>query len=81
MKSKEIQEHNKNRIEAITHFLKWYRINNQFSQQELSEYSGVHRNTIVQYESNCPKNLTLVTIFKIADALELDINQIFMDIE
>ncbi len=81
MKPKEIQKHNKERLKVISGFLKWYRINNGISQQELSENSGVHRNTIVRYESNCPRNLTLITIFEIADALEVDINQIFMEIE
>jgi DNA-binding XRE family transcriptional regulator len=77
---KEIEQHNNERLKAVTSFLKWYRINSGFSQLELSECSGVHRNTIVRYESNCPRNLTLLTVFEIADALELDINQIFLEI-
>ena len=73
---KDIQEHNRERLRAVQAFLKWYRINSGFNQQELSEYSDVHRNTISRYESCSPKNLTLLTIFEIADALELDVNQI-----
>ena len=76
---KNIQKHNKERLQAITSFLKWYRINSGISQNKLSEYSGVHRNTIVRYESSIPKNLTLLTILEIADALEIDVNQIFMN--
>lgn len=78
---KEIQQHNKQRLKAVTNFLKWYRINSGYSQQELSEYSDIHRNTIVRYESHNPENITLLTIFEIADALELDVNQIFLEIE
>jgi len=78
---KEIQEHNEDRLQTVQSFLKWYRINSGLSQQELSENSGVHRNTILRYESSIPNNLTLLTIYEIADALELNINQIFQDID
>lgn len=78
---KEIQQHNKDRLLAVQSFLKWYRINSGLSQKELSENSGIHRNSIVRYESSIPKNLTLLTLFEIADALELDVNQVFLEIE
>ena len=78
---KEIQEHNMERLQAVQSFLKWYRINSGYSQQMLSECSDVHRNTILRYESGSPANLTLLTVFEIADAFELDVNQIFMEIE
>lgn len=78
---KEIQQHNFDRLQAVTSFLKWYRINSGLTQQELSEHSDIHRNTIIRYESHIPNNLTLLTVFEIADALELDINQIFLEIE
>lgn len=69
------------RLLAVTSFLKWYRINSGLSQMELSEKSGIHRNTIVRYESSIATNLNLLTVFTIADALELDVNQIFLEIE
>jgi len=78
---KEIQPQNKDRLLAVQSFLKWYRINSGYSQQELSEFSEVHRNTISRYESQSPSNLNLLTVFAIADALELDVNQIFLEIE
>ena len=78
---KKIQEHNKERLKAVSGFLKWYRINNGYSQQELSESSGVHRNTIVRNESTVPANLTLLSTFEIADALDISINELFLDIE
>jgi transcriptional regulator with XRE-family HTH domain len=81
LQMKEIQEHNKERLKAVQSFLKWYRINSGLNQHELSDYSDVHRNTISRYEACSPKNLTLLTVFEIADALELDVNQIFLEIK
>lgn len=78
---KQVQQLNKERLLYVTKFLKWYRINSGYSQLELSEYSNIHRNTIVRYESDNPENLTLLTILKIANALELDIKQLFLEIE
>lgn len=77
---KEIQEHNKERLQAITSLLKWYRINSGLTQQELSENSDIHRNTILRYESSIPTNLTLLTVFEITDALELNLNTLFEEI-
>lgn len=77
---KEIEQHNKERLQAVTNFLKWYRINSGLTQQELSQFSNYSRSTIATYETN-PHNLTLLTVFEIADTLELDINQIFLEIK
>ena len=78
---KEEEQHNLERLYAVTLFLKWYRINSGYTQEELSHYSGIHRNTIIRYESCNPENLTLLTLFKICDAFEgLNIKQIFLDI-
>ena len=80
VKTKEIEKHNKERLQAVSGFLKWYRINSGYSQQELSECSGVHRNTIIRLESGNPVNQNLMTVYKIADAMEIDVNQIFLEI-
>ena len=77
---KEIEQHNKERLKAVTNFLKWYRINSGLTQHELGLSSNYSRSTIATYETN-PHNLTLLTIFEIADALELDINQLFLEIK
>ncbi len=74
-------KYNIERLRAVSTFLKEYRINSGYSQHELSECSNRHRNTIVSYETSNANNLTLMTIFDIADALEVDINQIFIDIK
>ncbi len=75
------QEHNIERLNAVSAFLKEYRINSGYSQLELGECSNRHRNTIVCYETSNAHNLTLMTVFEIADALEIDINQIFHEIQ
>ena len=77
---KDIPPYNKERLQSITTFLKWYRINSGLSQRELSEYSGVHRNTIVRYESDNTNNLTLLTVFEIVDALDLSLNEVFKEL-
>ena len=78
---KDIQEHNLDRLRTVQAFLRWYRINSGYSQQMLSECSEVHRNTIVRYESCIPVNINLLTVFRIADAMQLDVNQIFEEIK
>lgn len=71
---------NKKRLLDIKSFLREHRINNGYSQCEISRAANLSRNTIVRMESSCPENLTLLTVFEIADALELDINQIFLEV-
>ena len=81
MKKKEVLEKNKKRIQTISSFLKECRISAGYTQQELSSFSHVSRNSIIRFESCNPANVTILTIFEIADALELDINQIFIEVK
>jgi DNA-binding XRE family transcriptional regulator len=80
VKTKEISEHNKERLQTITEFLREYRISNRYSQLEVSESANLSRNSIVRMESKRPENLNLLTIFAICDALMLDVNQVFLEI-
>lgn len=70
---------NHDRLTAISHFIKSYRIDSGISQQQLSEQSNLHRNTIINAESG--KNLTLISLFELADALDLSLKELFLDIE
>jgi len=81
VKTKEIPAHNIERLQAITAFLREFRLGNGYSQHEVSESANLSRNTVVRMESNCPENLTLLTVFDICDALELDVNQVFLEIK
>ena len=79
MSSKQIPEHHLKRLNAIGTFLRELRFNVGMSQQELSQNLNLHRNTIQRGEN--AQNLTLLSIFELADALNININQLFQDIE
>lgn len=81
MKTKEIPEHNKERLQAVTAFLREYRISNGYSQMEISETANLSRNSIVRMESKRPENINLLTVFAVCDALSLDVNQVFFGIQ
>lgn len=81
MKTREIPEHNKERLQAITAFLKEYRLSNGYSQLEVSKASNLSRNTVVRMESCDAENTTLFTIFSVCDALMLDVNQVFLEVQ
>ena len=70
---------NHDRLTAVKNFIKGYRIDSGISQQQLSEQSNLHRNTIINAESG--KNLTLISLFELADALDISPKELFLDIE
>ena len=68
------------RMEYIAAFLRNYRLNVGKTQCNLSECtSSLHRNTIIRAEA--AKNISLIKLFEILDALELEPNELFMDVE
>jgi DNA-binding XRE family transcriptional regulator len=81
VKTKEISEHNKERLQAISEFLREYRISNGYSQLEISEIANLSRNSLVRMESKRPENINLLTVFAVCDALSLDVNQVFFEIQ
>jgi len=81
VRTKEIQEHNKERLHAITTFLREYRLGNGYTQNEISDSANLSRNTVVRMESCRSENITLLTIFDLCDALEIDVNQVFLEIQ
>lgn len=52
------------------------RIEKGYSQEELAHRAGLHRTYIGMIERS-EKNITLINIQKIADALEIDVYQFF----
>ena len=73
------QQHQK-RMEYIASFLRNYRLNIGKTQYDLSECTNsVHRNTIIRAE--IAKNISLLKLFEILDALELQPQDLFMDVE
>lgn len=78
MSRKPITDNNHKRLEYLSTYLRELRINSGLSQQELSN-NNLHRNTIIRAES-C-HNITLFTLFELADSFEISLNELFQDIE
>ena len=79
MSSKPIPEHHKKKLDIIATYLRELRLNEGLTQKELSQIMNLHRNTVIRAEN--AKNLTLLSVFELADALDININQLFQDIE
>ena len=68
------------RMEYIASFLRNYRMNIGMTQYDLSECTNsVHRNTLVRLEAG--KNVSLLKLFQVLDALELEPHELFLDVE
>ena len=73
-------QHHQKRMEYIASFLRNYRLNTGKTQYDLSECtSSVHRNTISRAEA--AKNISLLKLFEILDALELQPSDLFLEVE
>ena len=79
MSSKPIPEEHQKKLEIIATYLQELRFAEGMTQKELSQTMNLHRNTIIRAEN--AKNLTLLSVFELADALDININQLFQDIE
>jgi hypothetical protein len=78
MRQKLISETNQQRLDAVSNILCEYRINNGCRQVDIaSDY--IHRNTISRAETG--KNITLISLFEIADSLEIDLVELLCDID
>jgi transcriptional regulator with XRE-family HTH domain len=78
MRQKLISDTNKQRLVAVSNFLREYRINNGLRQEDIASDS-IHRNTISRAETG--KNITLISLFEIADSLEIDLADLLCDID
>jgi len=76
MAHKQISDHHQ-RFEYLSTYLRQYRINENLTQKDLSQ--TIHRNTIIRAENS--KNITLLSLFELADALNLSLREIFLDID
>ena len=62
--------------------IKKYRIKRNLTQQQLADKSGITMNYISKIESTkMNRGFTIVVLGRIADALEIDIRQLFDDVE
>lgn len=79
MQSKPISEYQKKRLEHLSTFIRELRFNLGMTQKELSQNLNLHRNTIIRAEN--AKNLTILSIFELADALEISPKELFSIVE
>jgi transcriptional regulator with XRE-family HTH domain len=75
MKSRDISKHNKQRLERLSVYLRELRINQGVTQDEFSQNMQLHRNTVKRAEK--AYNLTLISLFKFADELEIELSELF----
>ena len=66
---KPIPDQHQKQLEAISTYLRELRFSEGITQTELSQQMNLHRNTIQRAEGG--KNMTLLTIFELADALDI----------
>jgi transcriptional regulator with XRE-family HTH domain len=79
MSKKQIPDHYKKRLDYLSTFFRELRLNEGMTQHELSQNSFLHRNTIIRAENGA--NLTLLSIFELADSLDVSLSELFQDIE
>ena len=65
----------KNQLDKMALLIREYRFAIGLTQKELGELSGLNRNTIVRIENS--QNISVQNLIKIADALQVDLNQLF----
>jgi len=78
MSNKPITDQNLKRLENLSIFLRELRLNEGLTQRELSQNLNLHRNTIHRAEN--ARNITLLSLFELADALEISPTDLFLDI-
>jgi len=77
MKTNTIPKEHIDRFSQISGFIRNYRINQGITQRELGH--TLHRNTVINAEAG--RNITLLSLFDLADQLGLSIKEIFEGID
>ena len=67
------------KLKNMASLIREYRINSGYSQIELAEYLNLHRNTLSRAEN--AKNISVLTLCELASTLEIDLAELFVDIE
>lgn len=79
MINKAVPEQYHRKLEHLGSLLREYRKNSGMSQTDLINNLNLHRNTVSRAEN--AKNITLLSLFELADTLEIDLKDLFVDIE
>ncbi len=74
-----MNEDENNTILQIGKLLREYRLNSYLTQTELSELSGIHRNTIARIE-NC-KNISVYSLSKIIESLGITLSDLDLTLD
>ncbi len=73
--TREVPESLQHKMNLLSQYLVECRFNENLSQRDVSEEIDIHRNTIVRAENG--KNITLVSLFMLADYYEMSISDLF----
>lgn len=76
-----LEGHTADRLVKITTLLKEYRIWTGYTRKEMEDEFGISSATLQRAESSDPKNITLKTIFELADIYEVAPEILFQDVE
>ena len=66
------------KLESIASLIREYRLNNGYSQMELAENLNLHRNTLSRVERGY--DCHILNLIELAQTLEIDLAELFMDI-
>ncbi len=69
------------RLEYMGLLIKNFRLNNGFTQEDLSSLSGLHTNTIRNIEHGKDRGFNFTSILKCLDALDVPLNEFLADID
>ena len=76
-----LEAHNIERMKYLSGLLKEFRLNSGYSREDLEREHGISRAVIQRAESSDPVNLTLKTIFEIADVFMISPEELFQGVE
>ena len=79
MKPEPIPEHHQNRIDTVSIYLRELRYSEGKTLLEISEFLGIHRNTVQRVETS--HSVTLLTLMKFADFYEISVSELLSVIE
>lgn len=75
MKNKEIPQKHTQKLELLSAYLRELRFSEGMTQKEFGQYLNIHYRTLQRAENS--KNITLLTVFEIADAFDINPKQLF----
>jgi transcriptional regulator with XRE-family HTH domain len=78
MLKKPISDQNSKRLSYLSTYLRELRLNENLTMDELSQQMNLHKNTILRAENS--HNLTLISVFKLADEFNIPVHELFQDI-